>query len=295
MDDTPTERLSRRQVLATLGLGTVALAGCGGDGGDATPARTETAAGDAVPAAYETATALGGLERNPDQLSTKDAVNYQTEPSGGQQCSNCRYYVADKNGDGLGACAIVEGTISPEAWCVSYAGLETPTGTDGTATEDGSNETETASEGMATAPQQVAVPEDAECAVCGMKAAKFPDWNGQVVHEDGTRAFFCTSGCTLTYHAVPGSFAATDAAIAGVWVTDFETGEFVDGSTAHYALETDSDRVDDPMRLNPAPFADRAAAIDYVDAVDYLTRDDVVGLPAFDRETASEYRGRFLD
>jgi hypothetical protein len=95
------------------------LAGCaGGDGGDETP----TAGGGLgpVPGEYETATSIGGVERQPDGLATKDAVRYQSTPNGGQQCSNCTYYVEDMNDDGLGACSIVEGKIGPEAWCASY-------------------------------------------------------------------------------------------------------------------------------------------------------------------------------
>ena len=76
---------------------------------------------DTVPAEYETATSLSGTQRNPDTLSSKSAVNYQEEPQDGQQCSNCQFYIEDKNGDGMGACSIVAGNIAPEAYCVSYA------------------------------------------------------------------------------------------------------------------------------------------------------------------------------
>lgn len=108
------------------------LAGCGGGGPAETEATTEeptatqeatTTGGEAetVPEEYVTATAQGGNQRNPDAVSTKEAVQYQTEPNADQQCSNCTFYIEDKNGDDLGACAIVAGTIDPEGWCVSYA------------------------------------------------------------------------------------------------------------------------------------------------------------------------------
>lgn len=73
-----------------------------------------------VPAVYRTATSLGGSERNPDSLAPKSAVQYQSHPKNGQQCSGCVFYIPDKNGDGLGACSIVEGYIQPEGWCISY-------------------------------------------------------------------------------------------------------------------------------------------------------------------------------
>jgi hypothetical protein len=130
----------RRRLLALVGSGlTVGLAGCsgggggGGDGGDggedtatatATATATETAGDggdDTVPSEYRTATSIGGTQRNPDGVSAKSAVNYQEQPKEGQQCSNCQFYIEDKNGDGMGACAIVAGNIAPDAYCVSYA------------------------------------------------------------------------------------------------------------------------------------------------------------------------------
>jgi hypothetical protein len=126
--------IDRRRLLALLGSGlTAGLAGCGGgdgddgDGGGDEQTATQTATssdGEGVPAEYETAQSLDGTERDPDSLSSKDAVNYQSEPSDGQQCSDCRFYIEDKNGDGMGACAIVAGTIDPEGYCVSYAEYE---------------------------------------------------------------------------------------------------------------------------------------------------------------------------
>jgi len=185
---------------------------------------------------------------------------------------------------------------------ISLAGCSGGDG-DGTADTPADTTTEASTDDGTTAERgegslsAVDIPDDASCAVCGMAAgkSKFSDWNAQAVHEDERRAYFCTSGCATTYYAVPDQFAETDAAIAGLWVTGFESGEFVDGTTASFALETDPDRIDDPMRLNPAPFADRADAVEYVDAVEYLTEDDIVELAAFDRELAERYRGTLLE
>ncbi|MFB6101341.1 MAG: high-potential iron-sulfur protein [Haloplanus sp.] len=128
MDDRLTDA-DRRRLLALVGSGlATGLAGCsggggGGGGGDtATATATPTeSGGDTVPAEYETATSLGGTQRNPDSLSSKEAVSYQSEPKNGQQCSNCQFYIKDKNGDGMGACSLVAGKISPQGYCVSYA------------------------------------------------------------------------------------------------------------------------------------------------------------------------------
>jgi hypothetical protein len=74
-----------------------------------------------VPSVYRTATSQGGTDRNPDSLQSKDAVEYQSRPKDNEQCSGCLFYIADKNGDGLGTCSVVEGYIEPKAWCVSYS------------------------------------------------------------------------------------------------------------------------------------------------------------------------------
>ena len=74
-----------------------------------------------VPSAYRTATSQGGTDRNPDSLQPKDAVEYQSQPKDSERCSGCRFYLSDENGDGLGACSVVEGYIEPKAWCVSYS------------------------------------------------------------------------------------------------------------------------------------------------------------------------------
>ncbi|WP_080503486.1 high-potential iron-sulfur protein [Halococcus thailandensis] len=74
-----------------------------------------------VPDVYRTATSQGGTKRSSDALQPKNAVQYQTQPKDSQQCSGCIFYIPDKNGDGVGACSVVEGYIQPTAWCASYS------------------------------------------------------------------------------------------------------------------------------------------------------------------------------
>lgn len=45
---------------------------------------------------------------------TKAQAHYQDQPKGDQKCSNCRNFIAPN------ACAVVEGTISPQGWCVLW-------------------------------------------------------------------------------------------------------------------------------------------------------------------------------
>ncbi|AFK21400.1 hypothetical protein E6P09_16520 (plasmid) [Haloferax mediterranei ATCC 33500] len=123
------DQRTRRRFMWLTGTAAMAgLAGCSGDGGETeTEAPTTTTSASStggVPAAYATATSLDGTQRNPDSLSSQEAVSYQDQPKDGQQCSNCRFYIEDKNDDGLGACAIVEGKVAPDGYCVSYVAYE---------------------------------------------------------------------------------------------------------------------------------------------------------------------------
>lgn len=144
--------------------------------------------------------------------------------------------------------------------------------------------------------EPVEVPEDANCAVCNMMPAKFPDWNAQLRFEDDERAHFCSPGCMAAFQAVPDNFAdgRTQEEIEGVWVHDFDTTELIDGLLASYVLETDAKRVDDPMMVNPLPFADREAAEAYAEQYDDLGDEDVIELAEFDRELAEQYRSKFF-
>jgi hypothetical protein len=46
------------------------------------------------------------------------SVQYQPQPRGEQRCANCMHFIADSN-----TCKRVEGTISPEGWCVIWANV----------------------------------------------------------------------------------------------------------------------------------------------------------------------------
>jgi hypothetical protein len=139
----------RNYLVATAGI--AALSGCASesDGDDEGEDDDEDENGDEelpegvseeefesgpVPDAYMSALSLGGEERNPDDLRTKSAVTFSEyedvegsdihEP--GTCCANCADYIPDKNGDGYGACAEVEGYIAGEDWCSVYEELPEP-------------------------------------------------------------------------------------------------------------------------------------------------------------------------
>ncbi len=55
--------------------------------------------------------------------SPQSAVKYVSHPVGGKKCSSCRFYIAAKHDPmkASGACQIVQGSISPNGYCVEGA------------------------------------------------------------------------------------------------------------------------------------------------------------------------------
>ena len=116
---------------------------------------------------------------------------------------------------------------------------------------------------------------DQTCAVDARNVREYPGWNAQILHKDGKRAFFCTSGDMGAYYTSPTAFGVSEAEVAGVWVTDYVTGETVDGTDAYYVFVADPDAVDMPAGRNPVPFAERARAEEFVANIDGVSEGDV--------------------
>src|SRR6056297_619334 len=87
-----------------------------------------------VPELYASATSLGGERRDAADLFAKADVGFaeydEASAESGHQpghcCANCADFVPDKNGDGFGACAAVEGYVDGADWCTVYEGLPEP-------------------------------------------------------------------------------------------------------------------------------------------------------------------------
>ena len=144
-------------------------------------------------------------------------------------------------------------------------------------------------------------PEDEECAVCNMVTPEHPDWNAQLVNEDGTRVYFCSSGCMLAYYADPEQFDGDDEPVEHAWVTDYETGELIDAQDCFYVRVTDPEHVEDIMMMNPTPFAERGDAEAFVDQLNdefdagYDHDTDIITFDDFDMELAMLYRSNFFE
>ncbi|MDQ2053916.1 MULTISPECIES: high-potential iron-sulfur protein [Halobellus] len=87
-----------------------------------------------VPQEYRTADSIGGETRTPDELQIKADVQFSEYDEAlenaahqpGRCCANCSEYIADRNGDGFGACAAVEGYIGGADWCTIWEELPEP-------------------------------------------------------------------------------------------------------------------------------------------------------------------------
>ena len=49
------------------------------------------------------------------QKASKEAMNYADKPNGDKRCSNCLNFISPTS------CALVEGTISPDGYCIAWA------------------------------------------------------------------------------------------------------------------------------------------------------------------------------
>ena len=186
-----------------------------------------------------------------------------------------------------GAAALAAGCLSEDGDDTTDVPVEGESGDDAPG-EDGEPSVESGAD--VPIDEMAAFPEDRSCEVCNMFPARHPDWNAQLVHEDGTRGFCCTPGCAVAYLVSPETFDGPDEPVANLWVNDFESHEHVDGFDVYWVLEDDTGRIDDPM-YNPYPFAEEDNALAFVDGYDDLDADDVVTTDAIDVEVAREYRG----
>lgn len=55
-----------------------------------------------------------------DAKSSKATVKYQNKPKGSAKCSGCKFFIPGKSATAQGHCQVVDGSISPNGWCVAY-------------------------------------------------------------------------------------------------------------------------------------------------------------------------------
>ncbi len=102
-----------------------------------------------------------------------------------------------------------------------------------------------------------------KCPVCGMFAAKYPDFLAQVIFQDGSYAVFDGPKDLFKYFFNIKRYnpaQGTDA-IAAVYVTDYYTLKPIDGLRAYYVSGSD---VYGPMGNELIPFASESDAKEFM-------------------------------
>jgi hypothetical protein len=68
-------------------------------------------------------TALAGISLVPERSfgakAAKADYSYRDQPKDGKSCADCRLFSSGESGKG--ACALVDGDISPSGWCVAFS------------------------------------------------------------------------------------------------------------------------------------------------------------------------------
>jgi len=58
---------------------------------------------------------------NAAEKSSKASLLYQNHPHDGQHCGNCKYFTAGTGDSNAGTCALVEGPIDSNGWCMAFS------------------------------------------------------------------------------------------------------------------------------------------------------------------------------
>lgn len=56
-----------------------------------------------------------------DAKASKAQFKYQSTPSGGHQCSGCKFFTKGSSATANGTCQLIDGSISPKGWCTAWA------------------------------------------------------------------------------------------------------------------------------------------------------------------------------
>jgi hypothetical protein len=51
----------------------------------------------------------------------QSAMHYQSTPNGNMRCSGCKFFIPASDASASGACQIVDGSISPNGYCMAYS------------------------------------------------------------------------------------------------------------------------------------------------------------------------------
>ncbi|HSH12538.1 MAG TPA: nitrous oxide reductase accessory protein NosL, partial [Desulfurivibrionaceae bacterium] len=108
-------------------------------------------------------------------------------------------------------------------------------------------------------PQPQSIAEKASCGVCGMYPARYPQWQTQIIFNDGTMVPFDGAKDMFKYllNMVEYNKQRQRAEVAAIWVRDYADGGWLDGEAAFYVVGS---TVMGPMGQELVPFATTEAA-----------------------------------
>ncbi|HID65529.1 MAG TPA: hypothetical protein EYP32_01025 [Aquificaceae bacterium] len=91
--------------------------------------------------------------------------------------------------------------------------------------------------------QPIEIPKDARCVVCGMEVYKYTKFHAQIKMHDGTYKFTESPKHALKF------YLQNKDKVKEIWVKDFKTGRWIDGTKAYYVPIHEG-----PMGMDLAPF-----------------------------------------
>lgn len=63
----------------------------------------------------------GGAKDAAATKTAKASLLYQDHPHDGNRCSDCKFFTAGGNDAATGTCAIVDGVIDRNGWCMAFS------------------------------------------------------------------------------------------------------------------------------------------------------------------------------
>jgi hypothetical protein len=64
---------------------------------------------------------FGAAAEADSSKASQASMHYQGTPNGGSHCSLCKFYVPAADGKSDGSCQIVDGSISPNGYCMAFS------------------------------------------------------------------------------------------------------------------------------------------------------------------------------
>ncbi len=108
---------------------------------------------------------------------------------------------------------------------------------------------------------QIAVPSNAKCPVCGMIIYKYPKWAASIT-MDGKKYYFDGVKDMMKYYIFDGDFPYDRKAISEILVSDYYTLEAIPAKEAYYVNDSD---VFGPMGRELIPFKSEKSAKSFVE------------------------------